>query len=227
MYPTRIREIIMALVNCKECGAKISEQADICPQCGAKQACIQAEFNTIETNKTYKMPQSKKKTKFWIIGGIIGIVFAIIIVYSVKQVIELGKEQSASFLNQLEQQAASEYYVNQGNYQYSQDASTNYYGEGDNYQMQSNEISELEGLVREIETNAYIDLNAVDSKYYKIVEIIATKMLNNEYSDNQLTYLAGLTERYEQNRTPEVAMNAEGIVNQVAMRALDNWANSL
>lgn len=217
----------MALVNCKECGAKISEQAEICPQCGAKQACIHAEVNTIEIDKTSKIPQSKNKTKLWVVGGIIGVVFAIVIVCYIKNAINVGKEEAVSFLNQLEQQAVSEYYANQGNYQYSQDASANYYGEGDNYQMKSNEISELEGLVREIETNAYIDLNAADSKYYKIVEIIATKMLNNGYSDNQLTYLAGLTERYEQNRTPEVAMNAEGIVNQVAMRALDNWDNSL
>lgn len=202
----------MALIDCKECGAK--------------QACIHAEVNTIEIDKTSKIPQSKNKTKLWVVGGIIGVVFAIVIVCYIKNAINVGKEEAVSFLNQLEQQEA-EYYANQGNYQYSQDASANYYGEGDNYQMKSNEISELEGLVREIETNAYIDLNAADSKYYKIVEIIATKMLNNGYSDNQLTYLAGLTERYEQNRTPEVAMNAEGIVNQVAMRALDNWDNSL
>ena len=37
LRPTRIRDFIMALVHCRECGEMISEFAPTCPKCGASQ----------------------------------------------------------------------------------------------------------------------------------------------------------------------------------------------
>ena len=37
LRPTRIRDEIMALVHCRECGEMISETAPTCPKCGANQ----------------------------------------------------------------------------------------------------------------------------------------------------------------------------------------------
>jgi len=37
LRPTRIREELMSLVHCRECGEMISESAPTCPKCGASQ----------------------------------------------------------------------------------------------------------------------------------------------------------------------------------------------
>ena len=72
----------MALVYCKECGAKISEYAEICPKCGAQQIKRPVVNNESQNNKSNKNNQPKKKSKAWIIWVILAsvLLFVILIV---------------------------------------------------------------------------------------------------------------------------------------------------
>lgn len=72
----------MALVYCKECGAKISEHAETCPKCGAQQIKRPVVNNESQNNKSNKNNQPKKKSKAWIIWVILAsvLLFVILIV---------------------------------------------------------------------------------------------------------------------------------------------------
>ena len=57
--PQKIREIKEILVTCPECGARISEEADLCPRCGLVNAGLRSrEYNEywIEKEKKHTRP---------------------------------------------------------------------------------------------------------------------------------------------------------------------------
>ena len=72
----------MALIDCKECGAKISEHAEICPKCGAQQIKRPVANNESQSNKSAKNNQPKKKSNKWVIWVILAsvLLFVILIV---------------------------------------------------------------------------------------------------------------------------------------------------
>ncbi len=69
----------MALVYCKECGAKISEHAETCPKCGAQQIKKTVVNNESQNNKSTKNNQPKKKSNIWIIWVILASVLLLVI----------------------------------------------------------------------------------------------------------------------------------------------------
>ncbi|MBR5777592.1 MAG: zinc-ribbon domain-containing protein [Bacteroidales bacterium] len=69
----------MALVYCKECGAKISEHAETCPKCGAQQIKRPVVNNESQNNKSTKNNQHKKKSNRWIIWVILASVLLLVI----------------------------------------------------------------------------------------------------------------------------------------------------
>ena len=65
----------MALVSCYECGAKISNQADSCPQCGAKRIPPDVK-DLLERKKLNDRSKSNGELLIFIFG-LISVVFAI------------------------------------------------------------------------------------------------------------------------------------------------------
>lgn len=82
----------MALVYCKECGAKISEHAETCPKCGAQQIKKTVVNNESQNNKSTKNNQPKKKSNKWVIWVILASVLFIVIL-----IISFGNSNSNNY----------------------------------------------------------------------------------------------------------------------------------
>ena len=74
----------MSLIYCKECGAKISNKAPVCPKCGAPQSIKEA---ILEDNPVLELESSNTSKKSnawikWLIGGVIAVLLVFVgIVY--------------------------------------------------------------------------------------------------------------------------------------------------
>lgn len=73
----------MALIKCKECGKEISNQAKLCPNCGAP---------------TEKFNQKKKTNNKIIIGGILGIVVVTTIIIVVVSIMSGIRSKQKSYI---------------------------------------------------------------------------------------------------------------------------------
>lgn len=169
----------MALVYCKECGAKISEHAETCPKCGAQQIKKTVVNNESQNNKSTKNNQPKKKSNIWIIWVILASVLLLVIF-----IVSFGNANSNDYES---------------------------YPEG-NYQVYRDELDELEALVNQAERNGYMDMSSADQRFYEIVEVVAKKVYNGEYSPIQAERFGTLYDRYKMNRPAEIGVQADMIL---------------
>lgn len=72
----------MALIYCRECGAKISNKAPVCPKCGAPQSIKEA---ILEDNPVLELESSNtsKKSNIWIKWFIVGVIAGLLIIVGI------------------------------------------------------------------------------------------------------------------------------------------------
>ncbi|MBO7226758.1 MAG: zinc-ribbon domain-containing protein [Bacteroidales bacterium] len=72
----------MSLIYCKECGAKISNKAPVCPKCGAPQSIKEA---ILEDNPVLELESSNtsKKSNIWIKWFIVGVIAGLLIIVGI------------------------------------------------------------------------------------------------------------------------------------------------